>query len=108
MIARHRALAILGECTGDEIWSIEHCRAAGVPQPWIDELSDAFESCFFSDHETIYVENDRINQYHGVRDVDLAMKLAESLGLDFARICASMPSRRSVVIAIKNAIMEGD
>ena len=108
MIARHRALVILSECTGDEIWSIEHCRAAGVPQPWIDELSDAFESGFLSDHETIYVENDRINQYHGVRDVDLALKLAESLGLNIARISASATNRRNVVVAIKNAIMEGD
>lgn len=108
MIARHRALAILSECTGHEIWSIEHCRAAGVPQPWIDELSDAFESGFRSDHETIYVENDRINQYHGVRDVDLALKLAESLGLNIASISASATNRQNVVVAIKNAIMEGD
>jgi hypothetical protein len=108
VIPRHRALALLSECTGDEIWSIEHCRAAGVPDAWIDSLSDAFESGFRSDRETIYVENGKTNQYHGVRDVDLALKLADLLGLDATRIAASTPHRRSIVVAIKNAIMEGD
>jgi hypothetical protein len=108
VIPRHRALAILSECTGDEIWSAEYCRAAGVPDTWIEALSDAFESGFQRDRDTIYVENGKTNQYHGVRDVDLALKLAELLGLDAARIAASTPHRRSVVVAIKNAIMEGD
>ncbi len=107
-MARHRALAILSQCTGDEIWSVGYCLAVGVPHAWIHELSDAFESGFLSDRQTIYVGNDRTNQYHGVRDVDLATKLAESLGLDAARFRASAMSSRDIVVAIKNAIMEGD
>ena len=65
----HRALARLSECRGDEIWSIEHCRERGVPEDWIDDLSDAFESGYRTDRETIYVGNTSVNQYHGVRDL---------------------------------------
>lgn len=108
MIARHRALALLTECTGDEIWSIGHCRARGVPAVWIDELSDAFESSFRSDRETIYVGDQQTNQYHGIRDVDLARKLATSMGLDVDRITATAIGRREVVTAIKTALMDGD
>jgi len=42
MIARDRALALLSECLGDEIWSVEHCRLRRVPDAWIEELADAF------------------------------------------------------------------
>ncbi len=108
MIARHRALAILAQCTGDEIWSREHCIAAGVPSAWIDELADALESGFRHDRETIYVDDSQVNQYHGVRDVDLAIKLAESLGLDVDRITTLAHSRRGIVVAIKESIMDGD
>ncbi len=41
---RLRALMLLQECTGDDIWSLEHCRLRQVPEEWIEELSDCFES----------------------------------------------------------------
>ncbi len=108
MIARHRALAILSECSGDEIWSVEHCHALGVPQVWIDELADAYESGFRSDRETIYIDDSQTNQYHGVRDVDIALKLAEAMGLDVDRVTALALGRRGIVVAIKQSIMDGD
>lgn len=107
-IPRHRALALLSECRGDEIWSIEHCRERGVPQDWIDDLSDAFESGYRTDRETIYVGNTSVNQYHGVRDLDLAIRLGESLGLRVDRVTANVLGRRAMVAAIKQAVMDGD
>ncbi|GAA5509687.1 hypothetical protein [Novipirellula caenicola] len=107
-IARHRALALLSECTGDEIWSVEHCRIRRVPDKWIEEDREAFESGFRSDDQTIYVGQRQVNQYFGVRDVDLAVRIGRSLGLDVDRITANSLSRRGVVVAIKEAIMEGE
>ncbi len=106
-LPRHRALALLCECSGDEIWSVQHCRQRGVPELWIEELSDAFESSFRTDSQTIYLDNQPTNQYHGVRDVDLAMRLAESMGLDVDRVVATALGRRGIVQAIKDAVMEG-
>ena len=107
-IARHRALALLSECSGDDLWSVQHCQARGVPQQWIDELADAYESGFRSDSQTIYVDDQPTNQYHGIRDVDLALRLAKSMGMDVDRITATAISRRAVVQAIKDAVMEGE
>ncbi|QDT13511.1 hypothetical protein [Planctomycetes bacterium K23_9] len=106
------ALALLSECDGDEIWSIEHCRSVRVPEAWIEELADAFESGFQNDSQTIYVPTDshklaQTNQYQGIRDVDLAMKLAESLGVDAQRVTQTAINRRSVVRTIKEAVEEG-
>jgi hypothetical protein len=106
-IPRHRALALLSQCRGDEIWSAEHCRAQGVPEAWIDELADAFESGYRSDRETIYVGDSTVNQYHGVRDLDLAIRLGDSLGLNVDRVTAGVLGRRAMVQAIKEAVMEG-
>ncbi|NND96197.1 MAG: hypothetical protein HKN47_02575 [Pirellulaceae bacterium] len=106
-IPRHRALALLTECTGDEIWSVDHCRLRSVPDVWVAELSDAFESGYQTDRQRIYVADQQVNQYHGIRDVDLALKLAESLGLDVDAVTANALSRRGVVQAIKDAVMEG-
>ncbi|MFK8110792.1 MAG: hypothetical protein AB8B91_01240 [Rubripirellula sp.] len=107
-IPRHRALALLTKCTGDEIWSPTHCREVGVPEAWIEKLSDTFESGFQSNTQTIYVEEGLTNQYHGVRDVDLAMELARSLGIDLDRAIATASSRQAVVAAIKQAMMDGE
>ena len=108
LISRHRALALLSRCRGDEIWSVETCRAEGVPEPWIDALSDTFESGFRTDSQTIYVKNSPTNHYHGVRDVDLAIELARAMGLDVDRITAAALGRRGIVAAIKTAVMDGD
>jgi hypothetical protein len=108
MPARHRALALLSQCSGDEIWSVPTCRQAGVPEAWIERLADRYESGFRSDSQTIYVDDSLTNQYHGVRDVDLAIELGRCLGLDVDRVTASAISRRAVVTAIKEAVMDGE
>ena len=107
-IPRHRALALLNLCRGDEIWNVETCRTSGVPEDWIQEMSDAVESGYGTDSDTIYVSNRPTNQYFGVRDLDLAMRLGKSLGIDVDRATQSSISRRSIVQAIKNAVFEGD
>ncbi|MEM9586030.1 MAG: hypothetical protein AAGA03_02010 [Planctomycetota bacterium] len=101
-----QALMLLTQCDGDEIWSLEYCEGAGVPDQWVTELADAVESGFERDAETIYVDNTIVNQYHGIKDVDLALRLGEYLGVDIARIQASAFSRRRVVQAIKEAVMD--
>lgn len=107
-LPRHRALALLAQCDGDEIWSVEHCQSVGVPQRWIDELADAYESNLQQDSQTIYVESGVTNQYHGVRDVDLAIEIARSMGLDVDRVTALALGRRGIVQAIKDAVMDGE
>ena len=106
-LPRHLALALLNRCDGDEIWSIDHCHSVRVPSPWIEELADVFESGFQHDSQTIYVGDQQTNQYHGIRDVDLAMKLAESLGLDAQDVTRTAITRRAMVRAIKETVMEG-
>ena len=107
-LPRDRLLAILDECTGDDLWSVDHCRLRRVPETWIEELADAFESGFRSDSQTIYEDHVMTNQYHGVRDVDLAMRAATAMGMDVDRITASALTRRGLVQAIKQAVMDGD
>lgn len=107
-ISRDRALALLSRCRGDEIWSVEHCRDQGVPEAWISELADAYESGYRSDHDTIYVSDRATNQYHGVRDLDLAMRLGKTMGLQVERVTANILGRRAMVEAIKQAIMDGE
>ncbi|MCA9190462.1 MAG: hypothetical protein KDB03_01820 [Planctomycetales bacterium] len=103
---RLKALTLLTECTGDDLWSVEYCRHKGVPEHWIEELNDCFESGFNSDSQTIYVEERVTNQYHGIRDVDLATRLGEYLGLDVASLQGRVVSRRQLVRAILEAAEE--
>ncbi|MCS7470800.1 hypothetical protein NZK35_29455 [Stieleria sp. ICT_E10.1] len=105
---RHRLLSLLAECTGDDIWSVEHCRARRIPESWIQQLSDAYESGFQSDHQTIYTEAGVTNQYHGVRDVDLAIRLAQSMGIQVDANALARLGRARLVQAIKDAVMNGD
>ena len=107
-VPRHRLLSLLAECTGDDIWSVEHCRARRIPESWIQQLSDAYESVFQSDHQPIYTEAGMTNQYHGVRDVDLAIRLAESMGIHVDANALARLGRRRLVQAIKDAVMNGD
>ena len=107
MIPRDRALTLLTECTGETIWPIEYCRDRRLPEAWISELSDAFESSFDRDRDTIYFDKKPINQFHGIRDVDLAVKLAEFLGVNLIRIESTACSRSALVSAIKDAVEEG-
>ena len=106
MLSRLKARMLLAECRGDEIWSSETCRQKGVPEVWIEELSDTFESGFRSDRETIY-ENDRItNHYHGVRDLHLAHKLAEFLGVNSRGVTEFSLGREAEVRSLQEAVDE--
>ena len=103
-LSRLKALAILNECTGVDIWSAHTCREKGVPQQWIDELADCFESGYKSDEEVIYHQQQRVHQYHGVHDLELARKIAQLFGVNTSMIVAA--SREAEVRAIKEAVDE--
>jgi hypothetical protein len=105
-LTRLKALTLLSECHGDDIWSVEHCRLRGVPEVWIDELADCYESGFQSSSQTIFVCDEIVNQYHGLRDVDIACKLGAFLGVDVAGLNATAASRVRLVTAIRQAIEE--
>lgn len=107
MLSRMKALQLLSQCRGDEIWSVEVCRREGVPEAWIEELSDATESGFQSDLETLYVDDQVVNQYHGVQDLKLAFMLGEFLGVDTSEIAFQGFGRIAQVNAIKEAVEEG-
>jgi len=106
-----RALTLLAQCTGDDLWSVDHCRAAGVPQEWIDSMADAFETSYQRDSDTIYVADTTrgqrvVHQYHGIRDVDLAVRIGRLLGVPVDSLAEVQPTRVSLVRAIKEAVME--
>ena len=106
MLSRLKALNLLSRCRGDEIWSIETCRQEGVPEEWITRLSDATESGFTTDLETLYVDENQVNQFHGVQDLKLAYQLAEFLGVDTSEIRYQAFSRIAEVNAIREAVEE--
>lgn len=107
MISRLKALTLLEECTGVDIWPIEYCRQRGIPEDWIEELADAFESGYENDRDTIYYKDRPINQFHGILDFDLAIRLGLSLGVDVERVTATAMTRPATVKAIKEAVEEG-
>lgn len=103
---RLQALNLLSECTGDDIWSLDHCRLRRVPESWIEELADCFESGFLQDSQTIYAQGSVVNQYHGIRDVDLAMKLGEYLGVPVTELQAHAATRSTLVRSIQERVEE--
>ena len=107
MLSRMRALALLSECTGADIWPVDYCREQGVPAEWIEELADAFESGYARQSDTIYYADSPVNQFHGVADLDLALRLGAVLGVDVERVTAIALSRNAKVRAIKEAVEEG-
>lgn len=100
------AQMILLKCQGDEIWDVDTCRSSGIPEKWIEELLERFESGYDSDRNTIYQDNKMVNQYEGVSDLHLAYKLAEYLGIDWEKASATAISRRGIVAAIKSELDE--
>ena len=48
-----------------------------------------------------------VNQYHGIRDLDLAIQLASSLGVNTKSLQLEWMDRQTAVQAIKDAILEG-
>lgn len=97
---------ILLKCTGEEIWDLQTCRNEGVPESWIEELRDCFESGFDRDSNSIYVADRLVNQYDGVHDLDLAFKLADYLGIDARPLTEHIAGRRAKVEAIKAELDE--
>jgi hypothetical protein len=105
-LTRLKALTLLSECTGDDIWSVDHCRLRHVPESWIEELANCFESGFQDEGHTIFVGRTTVSQYYGLRDVDLAIKLGEFLGVEVTSLVSSAATRSRLVIAIRQAIEE--
>lgn len=106
MLDRLRALILLSECNGRDIWPVELCREKGVPEDWIEELVDCFESGFNTPLQTIHIESGPTNQFYGVQDLHLAYKLGEFLGVDVNREIALAPGRVAEVRAIQEAVDE--
>lgn len=100
------AQMLLLKCKGDEIWDVDTCRREGVPEAWIEELADSYESGFDSDRNTIYHQGRVVNQFHGVMDLQLAYRLAEYLGIDWQRVTSNALGRRAEVEAIKDELDE--
>lgn len=103
---RSNLLNWLAECTGDDVWSIDYCRQAGIPDTWISELSEIYESGFKSPGEILYRHGNRIHQYRGVRDSDLAKRIAQQLGLRVDPIEQASLSHSDLVRRIKEAVEE--
>ncbi len=106
-----QAYALLDACDGDEVWSVPLCRRRGVPEAWIERLADAFESNPSDPGQTLHVDDPAgglrtTNQYHGVRDVDIARAVADELGVDRSALETRGRNGRSVVGAIREAIEE--
>ena len=106
MLDRLRAVMLLTECTGRDIWSVDLCRQRGIPEVWIEELAECYESGFQSDLQTIYVGEQPTNQYHGILDRNLAYKLGEYLGIDTQRATALALGWPAEVRAIREAVEE--
>lgn len=101
------AQMILLKCVGDEIWSEATCRESGVPDSWIEELCENYESGFDSETNMIYGEDGKLtNQYRGVSDLLLARKLADFIGLDWQSASALAFDRRGEVSAIQDLLDE--
>ncbi|MEM7559582.1 MAG: hypothetical protein AAF394_10690 [Planctomycetota bacterium] len=107
MLDRFKAQALLEECTGDDIWSLVYCREKGIPAAWLEELQDCFESNFQNDSQTIYVEEHATNQYEGIRDVDLAIKLGAFLDVDIDSLKSQSWTRADLVRHIQETVDEG-
>lgn len=107
MISRIEALRLLELCDGEEIWSIDYCRRQRVPEGWIREMRDAYESGFSQDSQTIFYGGHKVNQFEGVLAVDIALRVATVLGIDTTRILDRSLGRDAVVRAIKETVEEG-
>lgn len=97
---------LLLKCRGDEIWSEEVCRKEGVPQNWIDELAENYESGFDQNENMIFTDDGLTNQYRGVSDLLLARRLAERIGIDWPLATMGILGRRNQVDAIKEMLDE--
>lgn len=106
MFDRYSAELLLTRCRGDEVWSAEHARQMGVPESWIRELADCFESGFDSNRNTLYTDAGLVNQYHGIPDLAVAYRAAEFLGIHTERIRSLPLSRQGQVDQLKAELDE--
>lgn len=106
MLDRIKALMLLSECTGRDIWPVELCREKGVPEDWVEELADCYESGFDSPLQSIFVGERLTNQFFGVHDLHLAYKLGEYLGVATEVVTAGALGRVAEVRAIQEAVEE--
>ena len=107
MLSRLKTRLLLEECTGVDIWPVDLCREKGIPESWIEELADCFESGVNSDRETIYYGDRLVGQFHGIHDLQLAFKLGEALGIDPQQASSRSLTREGKVQAIKEAADDG-
>lgn len=77
-----------------------------MPADWITELRDVYESGFQSASQMIYFAEKLVNQFEGVRDVDLACRIAAALGMNVAKIVSASVSRSDCVNKIKESLEE--
>ena len=103
---RLHALTLLAECTGRDIWSVEYCQSKRIPDLWIEELTKGYESGFRSNRQTIYEDGKVVNQYEGIHDVELAIRLAEFLGVETERLTSTIPEPVELVRLLKEAVDE--
>lgn len=100
------AQMLLLKCRGNEVWDATACKAAGIPDVWIEELTDRYESGFDSDRNSLYVDGRLVNQFEGVSDLMLAIKLAEYIGIDWENATKFAISRTAKVEAIQAELDE--
>jgi hypothetical protein len=101
-----KAQMLLLKCRGNEIWNDETCQQEGIPESWIAELRDRFESGFDSDRNSIYVDGKLVNQYEGVSDLQIAYKLAEYLGINWQQVTNTAIGREAQVAALQAELDE--
>ena len=77
-----------------------------IPELWIEELHNCFESGFDSGRNVIYEQGKLTNQYHGVSDLMIAYRLAEFLDVDTERVRQSTIGRRAQVSALQAELDE--
>jgi hypothetical protein len=104
---RIHLLQLLSLCDGEEIWSIAYCRAQGVPDRWVKDLRDAYESGFLDRSQTIVYQGRPINHFEGVLAVDLAVRIAGALGVEVRSILERYRDRSTIVRAIQEQVEEG-
>lgn len=106
MFDRYSAELLLTRCRGDEVWSPAHARKMGVPESWIEEFSDCYESGFDRNQNTLYTDSGLVNHYHGITDLEVAYRAADYLGIDTDRVRRLPLSRLGQVEQLKAELDE--
>lgn len=105
-IARIHALRLISLCNPDDIWSIDDCTKSRVPTDWIDAFRETYESNFEDPSSTIQQDGRKLNQYHGVRAIDIAVQAAVGLGLRLDPSVLASNHRGLILQSIRENIEE--